>query len=85
MLWTVRSWSFILKEEPGPSTLVHGFADVEDAGSMCLKMVVVMFARCCCGSRAVVAGGLYVRVRMRVDAWDRDSIDGFKSVRGEST
>jgi len=29
---------------PGPSTLLHGFADVLDARSMCLKLAVVIFA-----------------------------------------
>lgn len=32
---------------PGPSTLLHGFADVLDATSMCLKVAVVILACCC--------------------------------------
>ena len=34
---------------PGPSTLLHGFADTLEATSMCLKVAVVIFARCAVG------------------------------------
>ena len=34
---------------PGPSTLLHGFFDVLEARSMCLKVVVVIFAACSVG------------------------------------
>ena len=34
---------------PGPSTLLHGFLDVLEARSMCLKVVVVIFAACSVG------------------------------------
>jgi hypothetical protein len=46
MLCTPRSWSFILKDMPGPSTLLHGFFDMLEARSMCLKLAVVIFAVC---------------------------------------
>jgi hypothetical protein len=31
---------------PGPSTLLHGFAEVLEARSMCLKLAVVILASC---------------------------------------
>lgn len=72
---------------PGPSTLAHGFADVLEAISMCLKVEVVILARCevyvvaCMEEAAALEMWREVGAKLRRGAIARESIYGDQSMR----